>query len=483
MRRRFLWRIAIRCAASVASAVAFITASLYLQSRFFDLDKSLAESRFPVAGRTARYVSNDSSIRFEKIRDIEAPEAQGMHRTALAIDAFGKAYVSLDGSDIAIGPPTHVYSEHEPVWIAATRDSRLYYALPREGRLVVTQSNDSGLTFQSESLVFNGFRNIPPAIQGNLVSFEASSGGPATLYNVFLNQTRNEVRFARCIEPCLRFDTQPIFSSSLGANFDHPYPFIAVDRAQGIHCVFSDGQDVFIMSSVDNGETWKEVVRVNDPGSDASAPAVSPRIVAGDSGMLAVVWLQGERVRIAFTRNAFSAVPSFSSVELSGPVDNTFPPSVAVDPTGMVWVAFRNGNKLRILREAVGPRLFADALWSAVGDLSSEDGPRWLNVRVRNDLTGQLIYFDRRAALFLVADRFELKSKREDGISLTGRGTLQDGSPVTFSLVESRRADGFMELSLSMSNGYVATGVLTKPKDPERNIHTVTAGGIVMNAP
>jgi hypothetical protein len=483
MRWRILWRITARCFGVIAVVLVFIASYLYLDSARQDGSGDLAGSPLPVTERTARHLSNDSSIRFERIRDVEGPHAVGIHRTAMAIDVFGNTYVSLDGSDLAIGTPTHVYSEREPVWVAATPDSRLYYAMPREGRLVVADSNDSGRTFQSDRLVANGFRNVSPAVQGNLVSFSATAGGPTTLYNVFLNQARNEIRFARCIEPCLRFETRTIFTSRAGKSFDHPFPFIALDQSGGIHSVFSDGQNVFVASSADNGETWKEIVQVNDPADEGGAPSISPVAVAGDSGMLAVAWLQGNRILTAFTADAFSVMPTFSSVQTAVSMDSAIAPAIAVDPMGMVWVAFRDGNKLRILREIDGPELFANALWSAVGELSTEDATRWLSVRLRSELTGRLTYFDQRAGMLLLADRVKMESKSESRISISGSGVLQNGIPVSFSLLESACAKGCREISISMNNGYFATGFLAQSRNIARRLHIVTAGGNVLNAP
>src|SRR6185436_14572237 len=97
---------------------------------------------------------------------------------------FGQVYVSTDGSDIALGDPGRVYSERSPVWTAASGENSLYYAMPREGRLVVTRSFDGGRTFQSDRFIANGFRNAAPAVQGNLVLLNADNG--SRLYNVFL---------------------------------------------------------------------------------------------------------------------------------------------------------------------------------------------------------------------------------------------------------------------------------------------------------
>src|SRR4051812_17790559 len=151
---------------------------------------------FSSAARTARYVTNDSSIEFAQVASFEAPPAEKVSRTSIKIDPFGEAYVSLDGSDIAVGDPGHVYSERSPIWVAARGDSRLYYAMAREGRLVVAQSYDGGRTFQSEQLIQNGFRNATPPVQGNLALRNASSG--TKLYTVFVDALGTQIQLARC---------------------------------------------------------------------------------------------------------------------------------------------------------------------------------------------------------------------------------------------------------------------------------------------
>jgi hypothetical protein len=422
----------------------------------------LVPSPVTPARRSARYLKDPDGrdgpemFQFGPEQILDRGETGERLRTDIEIDPFGNTYVSADGSDIALGDPQYalgkLYSRPRPQWAAALGGERLYVASTEDSRLTVRRSDDGGRTYKQEAVITRFPNGAPAAGQGNLVTDRSG-----TLFNVFAGTVRNEIYLAKCAEPCERFMTRRIFNGEAGVTVNHPYPVAAVDRARGLHVAFSEGQNIFVMSSPDGGLTWKEPARVNNEHDPDTEVATSPWIFAGDSGRVGITWLgRSGEVFYAFTPDAFSAEPAFNYVRVSTPQQNPNLPSAAVDPFGNSIIVYGNTS---LVQQIAGERLFFGPFMTAAGTLQTETGTKRVSFKVRQDFSGSLTYLDEERRLSLRSARFTAK-RIDQKIAVSGSGRLQDNSEVTFTLVASDPKANEKDFSISMSNGYFAAGVL-----------------------
>src|SRR5262249_13795226 len=200
----FIARLAVRTLLPLVVLLAFVLGFYHLQAQA-DLDAATATVNASL--RSARYLKNGSPIQFEEMSKFGlSDKMSAAQRTDIKTDEFGDVYVSMDGSDIAVGDSGFLYSEREPAWTAVSGEARVFLARPKNGRLVLIQSPDGGRTFPTESLISPGFRNTPASVQGNVRLTHGKSD--IRLYNVFLSPGGNEVRLANCTGSCSRLTVQ-----------------------------------------------------------------------------------------------------------------------------------------------------------------------------------------------------------------------------------------------------------------------------------
>jgi hypothetical protein len=471
----FIARLAVRTFLPLIVLVAFVLSFYHLQAQA-DLDA--ATETVNASLRSASYVKDESPIQFEEISKFGLSDKMAAaQRTDIKTDEFGDVYVSMDGSDIAIGDSGFLYSEREPAWTAVSGEARVFKAMPKDGRLVLIQSPDGGRTFPLEGLISPGFRNAPASIQGNVRLRHGKSD--IRLYNVFLSAGGNEVRLASCTASCSRLTVQTVYMAPPDRKFDHPYPFVSLDRARGIHVVFSDGHDIFLISSADEGDSWTQPVRVNE--TPASAGSGFPVIAAGDAGRVAIAWLHGSQLLLASSADVFAASPVFHSTLIPTEVPASIAPSLASDLAGSIWLSFRTATGLSVMRQVSGEGLKTSSVWSAAGDLASGKAKRRLSLNVRSDLTGEMVYQDLGLPMLMRADQFKVNYRDDGQISISGEGKLKDGSTVAFTLLGPRTLSSSVDVSLSMSNGYYAGGTLNSTKTWKSRLKLVTQGGNVAN--
>jgi hypothetical protein len=441
----------------------YIQTTLAASAAAYNGRARLVTSPIAPVKRSAQYLKDPDGkygpemMQFAPEQVLDRGEPGEHQRTDIEIDAFGNTYVSSDGSDLAVGDPQYglgqLYSRPKPQWAAAFGGTRLYVASVEDSRFMVRRSDDGGRTYKHEAVITRFPGSAAAAGLGNLVTDRAG-----TLFNVFVSTGRNEIYLAKCSEPCDRFMTRRIFSGGTGVTVDHPYPVVAMDRARGLHVAFSEGQNVFVMSSPDGGLTWKEPVRVNNAGDPETEKATSPWIVAGDSGRVGIAWLGANGdVFYAFTPDAFEAMPVFNYVRIGDPQPAPNLPSAAVDPFGNSSIVY---GRTQLLRQIAGERLFFGPFMTAAGTLQTESGTKRVSFNVRQDFTGSLTFLDEERRLSLRSARFTASRRIDQKIAVSGRGKLQDGSEVTFTLVAADPKAGEKDFSISMSNGYFAAGVL-----------------------
>ncbi len=118
-------------------------------------------------------------------------------------------------------------------------------------------------------------------------------------------------------------DPANIFVAMRVAN-DHP----AGDHPNTVYLCYSDGNDVFVISSGDKGATWTSPVQVNDPANTATRINLMPWIATGPSqGSIGVAWYGTDnpgnnddarwRVYFAQSFNADQTTPTFRIVQAS----------------------------------------------------------------------------------------------------------------------------------------------------------------------
>jgi len=439
------------------------------------------------AQRNSRYLKDPDGragpLMFQFAPEIQRPTGDDVPgaRTSIAIDVFGNTYIAADGSSLALGEAqitiAKLYDYQYPQWAAALGASRVYVASAAEDRLVLRRSDDAGRTFDEPSVIARLADPGVSAGHGNLV---VDSDG--TVYNVYTSTSHNEIFLAICESRCERFVTRRIFSGASGMTLAHPYPVLAVDNSGGLHVVFNDGRTVFLISSADGGATWKDAATVNNPDDPETASASSPWVFAGDSGRLGIVWT-GPRgnTYYAFTHDAFSAVPAFSYVDVGDPEPNAGLPSGAADPFGDASIVYGSG---RFVRQVSGERLISGLSVIETGVLKTDTGAKRFSLITRQDLSGRLIFLDEERRVSLRSTQFTAFTRHNEKTSISGKGVLQDGTAVSFTVVVSDAAGRVARarnLTIAMSNGYFAAGVL-EPEPLETKLHqTGNRSGLRLN--
>jgi hypothetical protein len=266
-----------------------------------------------------------------------------------------------------------------------------------------------------------------------------------------------------------------VLPDAAGQATDSPYPFMAADYAGGVHLTYSDGHNVFLTSSADDGATWNDPVRLTPRARGYSEPSVAPILAAGDSGFVAIVWQRGERLFGAYTSDAFSSAPSFHTFLIS---DSYVPgtASASIDPGGSLWIAYRSGPDLIVTRHLPDHPMLTGSMFSAFGKFESENSLRRLSVNVRQDLTGNLFFSDPKLHLFMSADRATAARQIDGKLEMSGTGVLRNGSKVAFTLLISNFGKDSRDVSISLSNGYFASGRLAPPAEVAADLHLVAAG-------
>jgi hypothetical protein len=176
-------------------------------------------------------------------------------------------------------------------WIAPHGNNELYLTTKQLGAdvdgtvtLFVAKSFDNGLTWPQVAPVTTPELGIQPGDQGN-ITVDQSNGN---VYTVFIDAHGNIVWLARSSDGGLTWILKPVFSAPTGTNLANIFPTVAVDSGSNVYVVFSNGTNVFLTTSTNQGGSWTTPVRVNNGAG--SKTAIGPWVTAGAPG----------RVNIAF---------------------------------------------------------------------------------------------------------------------------------------------------------------------------------------
>lgn len=215
-------------------------------------------------------------------------------------------------------------------WIAPHGNKELYLTTKQLGAdldgtvtLFVAKSFDNGLTWPQVAPVTTPEVGVQPGDQGN-ITVDQNNGN---VYTVFIDAHGNIVWLARSSDGGLTWILKQVFSAPGGTNLANIFPTVAVDSASNVYVVFSNGTNVFLTASTNQGGSWTTPVRVNN--GTGSKTAIGPWVTAGAPGRVNIAFwgtsasnandtaAQWE-VFNAQSRNATDPVPTITQTAATG---------------------------------------------------------------------------------------------------------------------------------------------------------------------
>jgi hypothetical protein len=211
------------------------------------------------------------------------------------------------------------------MWLAGVGVSRDYLITVQLGAdlngtdsLIVTQSDDGGITYPNGAIVNQALLAGTPetGFHSNIVAFPGNlSGGTpnSAVYTTFTSADGVDLYVASCPAPCnlpalplsgppskLSFTSTLAFTAPPGATVGNVFTPIAVDNHGNLYVAFSTqqldtngnqtGQNVYVIWSKDGAKTWSKAVQINNPSDPATVTAMLPWLTAGDQGNIGVFW-------------------------------------------------------------------------------------------------------------------------------------------------------------------------------------------------
>jgi hypothetical protein len=211
------------------------------------------------------------------------------------------------------------------MWLAGVGTSRDYLITVQVGAdlqgtdsLIVTESDDGGLTYPNGALVSQAILAGTPqtGFHSNIVAYPGNLKGGApnsAVYTTFTSPDGVDLYVASCAAPCnlpalpasgppskLSFTSTLAFTAPPGATLDNVFTPIAVDNDGDVYVAFSTqqfdsnghqtGQNVYVIWSTNGGKTWSKALQVNNPSDPSTATAMLPWLTAGDKGSIGLFW-------------------------------------------------------------------------------------------------------------------------------------------------------------------------------------------------
>jgi hypothetical protein len=247
-----------------------------------------------------------------------------VYMDSLWLGAVTQTVSSNGGSTWFTNPAASDLPGDDRQWIAPFGNQILYETYKQIGvdlvgtdSIFVAKSFDGGLTFPQISEVTTPELGVQPGVQGN-ITVDPANG---YIYTVFCGADGGEVYLARSTDGGQTWILKLVYQGASGVLLQNIFPTIAVDGGSNVHISFSDGRNVYLTSSHDQGASFTPPVRVSNGA--LSKTAVAPWVTAGSAGKVDVIWWGTShtnpmdfsdpwQVFMAQTQNAFANVPTFA---------------------------------------------------------------------------------------------------------------------------------------------------------------------------
>jgi hypothetical protein len=171
---------------------------------------------------------------------------------------------------------------------------------------------------------------LDPAVgnnqHGNIVADRQNVG---RLYQAYTSPAagsghQNQIGVAVSSDGGSSWTQQVVFAGAADKDYNNIFPVVAVDHAGNVYVAASDGHDVLVFASTDQGATWSSPTHLN-PGGNA---AIFPWGAAGGDGGVVVTWYQAStdknddptndwNVMAAQSLNGHAPAPVYSTVTVS----------------------------------------------------------------------------------------------------------------------------------------------------------------------
>ena len=441
------------------------------------------------------------------------------------------------------------------MWLAGVGSSRDYLitvqlgaALNGTDSLIVTESDDGGITYPNGALVNQALLAGTPetGFHSNIVAYpgHVSGGTPnSSIYTTFTSADGVDLYVASCAAPCnlpvlplsrppskLQFTSTLAFTAPPGATVGNVFTPIAVGDDGTVYVAFSmqqldtngnqTGENIYIVWSTDGGQTWSKALQVNNPNDPNVATGMLPWLTAGAKGTVGVHWygtnVVGDPNNQTIFANAkwymyyayvttagkaavqyviasgtstgtadqMAGVVHYGSIctqgtncDIAVPAGNRELAEYAElthDPFGMANLTISEDNQTTgtafawYNKQTAGPSLEPN-VGSGAGSfvIGASTGNFGLLVQSQTDRgthlrEGWLTYLDSSANI-LLSDTAGFSKVKISGhtIQISGTGTLQDGSSVSFTATATAGGAGTGTFAVSWP-GYSATGTLTR---------------------
>ena len=229
----------------------------------------------------------------------------------------------------ACNPNGSTVPDDDRQWLAGYGTSTVYLTSKNIGSFLagpdtiyVSKSVDGGVTFPFVSFVTIPDVGLQPGDEGNIVT---DSNG--NVYLVFFDTSGTILYMAKSTDGGSSWMVKQVYQApactpTLCVNLVHVFPAIAVDNANNLYIVFSDGTNAYYTASTDGGTTWRLPTVVQSGFSIKTS--MEPWIVAGDAGKVDVFFYGTSAtsnmdntanwvVYMAQSQNALARVPTFST--------------------------------------------------------------------------------------------------------------------------------------------------------------------------
>lgn len=251
-------------------------------------------------------------------------------------DSTGRVYYSsLNLADIDLQTSANKGSTFFPgdspakvvdrMWLAGAGTKRDYMITVQLGAdlngtdsLIVTQSDDGGITYAKGALVSQALLNGTPetGFHSNIVAYPGVLGGAtpnSSIYTTFTSADAVDLYVASCPAPCnlpllpksalpskQSFTSTLAFTAAPGTTVGNVFTPIAVGDDGALYVAFStqhldangnqNGENIYVVWSRNHGATWSKALQINNPGDPAVATGMLPWLTAGGNGLIGVHW-------------------------------------------------------------------------------------------------------------------------------------------------------------------------------------------------